>query len=198
MSYAEAMDRFGTDRPDTRFGLELVDITDLMAASEVRVFRQAIERGGLVKVLRLPDGNHLSRKELDDLIEFVKIFGAQDGLDQDPARWLAVAHCQIPLRRPPRPPGRATPPGRQRSHLLYGGPGQNRPRGLGKSESSTQPAAWLDPPDRYNFVWVTEFPWWNGITTKSATPRCIIPSPPPRRGRGAPCRRTRKGPQPGV
>ena len=56
MSYAEAMDRFGTDRPDTRFGLELVDITDLMAASEVRVFRQAIERGGLVKVLRLPDG----------------------------------------------------------------------------------------------------------------------------------------------
>lgn len=77
MSYAEAMDRFGTDRPDTRFGLELVDITDLMAASEVRVFRQAIERGGLVKVLRLPDGNHLSRKELDDLIEFVKIFGAQ-------------------------------------------------------------------------------------------------------------------------
>ena len=77
MSYAEAMDRFGTDRPDTRFGLELVDVTDLASSSEVRVFLQAIERGGLVKAVRLPDGSRLSRKDLDDLIEFVKIFGAQ-------------------------------------------------------------------------------------------------------------------------
>ena len=77
MSYAEAMERFGTDRPDTRFGLELVDVTDLASASEVRVFLQAIERGGMVKAVRMPDGNRLSRKDLDELIEFVKIFGAQ-------------------------------------------------------------------------------------------------------------------------
>lgn len=77
MTYTEAVDRFGTDRPDLRFGLELQDITDLVGATEFRVFRQAVEHGGLVKVIRLPGGSKLSRKDLDDLIEYVKIFGAQ-------------------------------------------------------------------------------------------------------------------------
>lgn len=77
MTYAEAIERFGTDRPDLRFGLELSNITDLVEATEFRVFKQAIERGGMVKVIRLPGGSKLSRKDLDDLIEFAKIFGAQ-------------------------------------------------------------------------------------------------------------------------
>lgn len=77
MPYSEAMDRFGTDRPDTRFGLNLVDMTDIMGQCDARVFKQAIERGGMVKSIRLPQGAVLSRKELDDLIEFAKIFGAQ-------------------------------------------------------------------------------------------------------------------------
>ena len=77
MTYADAMDRYGTDRPDTRFGLLLTDITDIVAKSQFRVFLQAVERGGIVKAVRVPNGKDLSRKELDDLIEFVKIFGAQ-------------------------------------------------------------------------------------------------------------------------
>ncbi len=77
MPYSEAMDFYGTDRPDTRFGLHLINVTDIMAASEARVFKQAVERGGMVKAIRLPQGSTLSRKDLDDLIEFVKIFGAQ-------------------------------------------------------------------------------------------------------------------------
>jgi aspartyl-tRNA synthetase len=77
MTYNEAMDRYGTDRPDMRFGLPLTEVTGIVAESEFRVFRQAIERGGIVKALRVPGGKDLSRKELDDLIEFVKIFGAQ-------------------------------------------------------------------------------------------------------------------------
>ncbi|WP_284438442.1 aspartate--tRNA ligase [Desulforhabdus sp. TSK] len=77
MPYAQAMDLYGTDRPDTRFGLQLINVTDIMAASEARVFKQAVERGGLVKAVRLPGGSTLSRKELDDLIDYVKIFGAQ-------------------------------------------------------------------------------------------------------------------------
>jgi aspartyl-tRNA synthetase len=77
LTYAEAMENFGTDRPDTRFGLHLCDVTDVVASSEFRVFRQAIERGGIVKAIRLPQGSGLTRKELDDLIDFVKIFGAQ-------------------------------------------------------------------------------------------------------------------------
>jgi aspartyl-tRNA synthetase len=77
LTYRDAMDRYGTDRPDTRFGLELTDITDIAAVSEVQVFRQAVERGGLVRTVRLPDGSRLSRKDLDDLVEFAKIFGAK-------------------------------------------------------------------------------------------------------------------------
>ena len=77
ITYQEAMTRFGSDRPDLRFGLELVDVSDIVAGCELRVFREALERGGLVKAVRLPGGAALSRKELDDLIEFVKIFGAK-------------------------------------------------------------------------------------------------------------------------
>jgi len=77
LPYSEAMDRFGTDRPDLRYDLYLVNVTDIVAESELRVFRQAVERGGIVKAIRVPDGGRLSRKDLDDLIEFVKIFGAQ-------------------------------------------------------------------------------------------------------------------------
>lgn len=77
MSYSEAMRLYGTDRPDTRFGLLLTDVTDIVADSELRVFRQAVERNGIVKALRVPGGGGLSRKDLDDLTEYVKIFGAQ-------------------------------------------------------------------------------------------------------------------------
>lgn len=77
ITYAEAVDRYGTDRPDIRYGLELVDVTDIARRSDVRVFQQAVERGGVVKAIRLPEGGRLSRKELDELIEYVKIFGAK-------------------------------------------------------------------------------------------------------------------------
>jgi aspartyl-tRNA synthetase len=77
MPYAEATEKYGTDRPDTRFGLCLTDVTDVVAHSEFRVFKQAVERGGIVKALRVPGGSSLSRKDLDDHIEFVKVFGAQ-------------------------------------------------------------------------------------------------------------------------
>lgn len=77
LPYSEAIDRFGTDRPDLRYELYLVNVTDIVADSDFRVFRQAVERGGIVKAIRVPDGGRLSRKELDDLIEYVKVFGAQ-------------------------------------------------------------------------------------------------------------------------
>lgn len=57
MTYAEAMERYGTDRPDTRFGLELVDVSDLFEDSGFKVFSGAIAQGGVVKVLPIPGGN---------------------------------------------------------------------------------------------------------------------------------------------
>lgn len=77
LSYAEAMARYGLDRPDVRFGLEHVDITDLMRRVEFKVFREPSEKGGLVKVMRVPGGGRLSRKQIDDYTDFVSVYGAR-------------------------------------------------------------------------------------------------------------------------
>ncbi len=76
MPYAEAIDRFGSDRPDLRFGMELVDVSDLAAKTEFKVFSGAIESGGVVKAIRIPGGAKMSRKETDALAQWVKQFGA--------------------------------------------------------------------------------------------------------------------------
>ncbi len=77
ITYAEAMARFGVDNPDLRFGLELVDLSPLVAATGFKVFRDVVAHNGLVKALNAKGCAGLSRKELDDLTEFVKIFGAK-------------------------------------------------------------------------------------------------------------------------
>jgi aspartyl-tRNA synthetase len=77
LTYHEAMDRFGSDKPDTRFGLELKDISDIAKASDFKVFLQAIELGGQVKGFAAPGMAGLSRKEIDDLTNEAKVFGAK-------------------------------------------------------------------------------------------------------------------------
>ncbi len=78
MPYAEAMHRYGSDKPDLRIPLELVDITDLMSGVEFKVFSgPANDDKGRVAVLRLPNGSELSRKEIDDYTKFVGNYGAK-------------------------------------------------------------------------------------------------------------------------
>jgi aspartyl-tRNA synthetase len=84
LTYDEAMARYGSDKPDIRFGMEITDIGDLVKDSEFKVFSGAIASGGQVKGLRLPGCAGYSRSELDKLVEFVKGFGAK-GL-----AWLAL------------------------------------------------------------------------------------------------------------
>ncbi len=77
MPYSEAMERYGTDKPDTRFGLELSDLSDLVAACDFKVFTDALARGGQVKGIAVPGGAALSRKEIDDLTVLVAIYEAK-------------------------------------------------------------------------------------------------------------------------
>ena len=77
LTYEEAMNRFGSDKPDMRFGLELKDFTDALRNCQAKVFTTAIQKGGVVKGIRVPKGGELSRKELDDLTPFVATFGAK-------------------------------------------------------------------------------------------------------------------------
>ena len=78
MPYAEAMARFGSDKPDLRIPLELVDIKDLMATVDFKVFNQpANDPNGRVSVLKVPGGATISRKEIDDYTKFVGLYGAK-------------------------------------------------------------------------------------------------------------------------
>lgn len=77
MSYAEAMDRFGSDRPDLRYGMELVNVSDLAARTDFGVFKGAVEAGGMVKAICVPGGGAMTRKETDGLAEWAKEFGAK-------------------------------------------------------------------------------------------------------------------------
>jgi|TARA_R100000005_G_scaffold7212_1_gene3285 aspartyl-tRNA synthetase len=78
MSWAEAMDRFGSDKPDLRIDLELVSIDDLMQQVDFKVFRgPADDPAGRVAALRVPGGASISRKEIDDYTRFVGIYGAR-------------------------------------------------------------------------------------------------------------------------
>jgi len=78
MSYTEAMHRYGSDKPDLRIPLELIDITDLMSGVEFKVFSgPANDPKGRVAVLKLPNGGELTRKEIDDYTKFVSNYGAK-------------------------------------------------------------------------------------------------------------------------
>jgi aspartyl-tRNA synthetase len=77
LTYAEAMARFGSDKPDLRYGLELVDVSDVVAASQFGVFRAALDTGGQVKGLRIPGAGSYSRKQIDEVVELAKQAGAR-------------------------------------------------------------------------------------------------------------------------
>ncbi len=77
MSYKECMERFGSDRPDLRFGMELIDIADLAGKTDFGVFKDALAKGGNVKCIVVPGGGAMTRKETDGLAEWSKGFGAK-------------------------------------------------------------------------------------------------------------------------
>jgi len=74
--YQEAMRRYGTDKPDLRFGMELIDLSSLISSGNFRVFNDVLAKGGQVKALRVPGGGSFSRKKLDDLKSWVTLYGA--------------------------------------------------------------------------------------------------------------------------
>jgi aspartyl-tRNA synthetase len=77
MTYAEAMQRFGSDKPDLRYGLEFIGLSDIVAETQFNVFRSALEQGGEVKGLHISGCGNYSRKQLDDLVELARAGGAK-------------------------------------------------------------------------------------------------------------------------
>jgi aspartyl-tRNA synthetase len=89
MTYAEAMARYGSDKPDIRFGVELQDVTDLVRGCGFKVFNAAVDNGGQVKALVAPGCASYSRKQIDELEAFVKRYGAKG------MAWVAVQEAGV-------------------------------------------------------------------------------------------------------
>ncbi|MBI4127351.1 aspartate--tRNA ligase [Candidatus Peregrinibacteria bacterium] len=77
MTWHDAMSKYGSDKPDLRFGMEIMDVSDLVSKSEFKVFTDAIKNGGVVKCLRVEGGAVFTRKEIDQFTEIAKIYGAK-------------------------------------------------------------------------------------------------------------------------
>jgi len=77
LTFKECLERFGLDRPDMRFGLELSEVSHIIKESEFRTFKEVVAQGGMVKALCAPGMAKLSRKELDDLTDFASVYGAK-------------------------------------------------------------------------------------------------------------------------
>jgi aspartyl-tRNA synthetase len=159
LTYQECLDRFGLDRPDPRFGLELQDITDMVKATDFRQFRDVVDQGGIVKALCGPGLAKLTRKELDELIDLAGVYGArglawvkvQENAWQSPlakffpeavkaevARRLKAQAGDLLLFIADTPQVACTAMGMVRLHL-------------GQREG-------LIPEEAYSLAWVTDFP----------------------------------------
>ena len=77
LTYAESMERYGTDKPDLRYGLELIDLTSAVAGTEFRVFSGAVEAGGRVRAIAVPGGASMPRRAIDRLVEMAQEAGAR-------------------------------------------------------------------------------------------------------------------------
>lgn len=109
MTYKEAMERYGSDKPDIRFGLELKDLGDILTDSEFKVFSETIKNGGCIKAINAEGcGSNLSRKEIDGLGEFVKTYRAKglawmnftkDGLKSPIAKFLKEEEIKSIIER---------------------------------------------------------------------------------------------------
>ena len=77
LRYADAMLKYGTDKPDLRFGMEIIDVTDITAESDFRVFRETVGKGGKVRGIKAEAAGSFSRKKIDELTKYVQLFGAR-------------------------------------------------------------------------------------------------------------------------
>lgn len=160
LTYKEAMERFGSDKPDTRFGLELKEIGDLVANSEFKVFADAIANKGLVKAINAEGiGAKISRKEIDSLGEYVKVYKAkglawinitEEGIKSPIAKFLKEEEMNAIIERMNGKVGDIIFIVSDAANVVYDALGQLRLE-VGRRFN-------LIDENKYNFLWVTEFP----------------------------------------
>lgn len=160
MTWQEAMDRFGSDKPDTRFGMELVNVSDVVAGCGFSVFTSALENGGSVRGINAEGQGEMPRKKIDALVEFAKGFGAKglayiaiqpDGtLKSSFAKFMTEEQMSALVKAMNGKNGDLLLFAADRNKVVWDVLGNLRleiARNLGILDKN-----------QYNFLWVTEFP----------------------------------------
>jgi aspartyl-tRNA synthetase len=164
MPYAEAIAKYGSDKPDLRCGMEIRDLSDAFATSEFVMFRNAIATGGEVRGFAVPGGAKYSRRELDELVEQAKQFGGS-GLVWARAAEAAVQSSAL------KPAGEdairralelaaAAPADLV---LMAAGPQESTSKMLGQLRLHVARKENLLDPDAFTFLWVVDFPMFDWI-----------------------------------
>ncbi len=160
MTWREAMDRYGSDKPDTRFGMELIDVSDVVAGCGFGVFTGALENGGSVRGIRVPGQGDLGRKQIDKLTELAKTYGAKglsyiqlktdDTVKSSFAKFFSEEETA----------GLVSAMGGEKGDLLLIAADQNKVVWdvLGALRLHFGGELGLMDPGQYSFLWVTEFP----------------------------------------
>lgn len=160
MTYKEAMERFGSDKPDLRFGMELCDVTDVVKDCEFVVFKNAVEAGGSVRGINAEGQGAMPRKKIDALVDFAKGYGAkglayiaihEDGtMKSSFAKFMKDEEMQALVEKMNGKPGDLLLFAADKSKLVYDV--------LGALRLEIANQLGLLKKDEYRFVWITEFP----------------------------------------
>ena len=160
MTYKEAMERFGSDKPDLRFGMELCDVTDVVKDCEFVVFKNAVEAGGSVRGINAEGQGAMPRKKIDALVDFAKGYGAkglayiaihEDGtMKSSFAKFMKDEEMQARVEKMNGKPGDLLLFAADKSKLVYDV--------LGALRLEIADQLGLLKKDEYRFVWITEFP----------------------------------------
>ena len=160
MTWQEAMDRFGSDKPDTRFGMELNDVTDVVRDCEFAVFKNAIADGGSVRGINAKGQGTMPRKKIDALVAFVKDYGAKglayiaiqpDGsIKSSFAKFMKDEEMQALIAAMQGEPGDLLLFAADKNKIVYAS--------LGALRLELADKMGLLDKNLYNFLWVTEFP----------------------------------------
>lgn len=159
MPYNEAMDRFGSDKPDMRFSMELKDLSDILNDTDFQVFNGALESKGLIRGINAKGAENLSRKDIDKLTDFVKDYGAkglawfkitEDGVSGSIAKFLSEKHVELLKERLDGESGDLILIIADKNNVVFDSLGALRVE-MGKRLD-------LIDKDKYEFLWVTEFP----------------------------------------
>lgn len=159
MDYAEAMERFGSDKPDTRFGMEIQDVTDDVKDAGFQVFRNVVGAGGVVKALVIPGCGNYTRRELDELSPLAANFGAKglayfalanEGIKSPIAKFFTDDQIQAIIQRVSANPGDLVIIVADKANVVHNALGGLRLE-FGRRLS-------LIPEGQWNFLWVINFP----------------------------------------